>query len=786
MITRSFGSFKCRLTIFISFIIILLTIIEASLVSDNPYNILGVNKYATLQDIRKAYKEKAKKWHPDKNSNPEAEKKFVEIKKAYEILSDNDRRRIYNQYGITNEDSQYFKKKHDYSQYNRYSSHPFEELFETKMFFEHDVTLLHKLTVNSKYFHQTILHRSNKMPFIILFYNDWCFECMRRASAYKKLKDTLEPYGVQVATINAAYEQDVVHKSGVTDVPSLILLLNGHSYIYRESLYTAAKISEFIRKKMPENIVHHINDLNVQNFLDGWEDNRIRALIFEPRSQTRLRYIISAFRYRTRIAFGFVFLSNSSKIIQERYKIQPNLDTILIFNEYCERPVAAITMADIPLQTINNIILTNKFLTLPRLSSQEILDDLCPAEWNRARKRLCVVLITKNCKSHDIARGTLREIALSSEFSSQRVRFAYIFMDKQTEFVNAISNGYSDSKLLRIVVIWRRDSSRIKYEWIDNINLSNNFNSSSISENNDIKKELDNTIKKLLRTTEALYYETYVEALIDEHTQGIISKLLSKFIYITEYLSDNMEQEHVLAIASLLGTIIFMFVIGYAMVYFVRVEEQQLKVNGGLAKNGSVNQNRYIPELKLYELRAEKYNGMVRLLKPGCRTIILITDLQTRPKLIPLFHKSVWPYRKTKTLLFGHMLIEKGLSWYSEILRLSLSENKDLEINPRNCVGTVIALNGHRKYFCIYHAKHPETVRGDKRILSITKRLIKKYDDPEFGSIINYENSDESDAEQKILLEGNLLDGLNLWLDRLFEGSTQRYFINYWPDFPTK
>lgn len=53
-----------------------------------------------------------------------------------------------------------------------------------------------------------------------------------------------------------------------------------------------------------------------------------------------------------------------------------------------------------------------------------------------------------------------------------------------------------------------------------------------------------------------------------------------------------------------------------------------------------------MPELKLHELRAEKYNGLVRLLKPGCRTIILVTDLQSRPKLIPGFHKAVWPYRK--------------------------------------------------------------------------------------------------------------------------------------------
>jgi hypothetical protein len=64
--------------------------------------------------------------------------------------------------------------------------------------------------------------------------------------------------------------------------------------------------------------------------------------------------------------------------------------------------------------------------------------------------------------------------------------------------------------------------------------------------------------------------------------------------------------------------------------------------------------------------------------------------------------------------MFAIMLTEKSLSWYSELLRLSMTESRDLQINPRNCIGTVLALNGHRKYFCMYHAKHPETSRGTK------------------------------------------------------------------------
>lgn len=51
-------------------------------------------------------------------------------------------------------------------------------------------------------------------------------------------------------------------------------------------------------------------------------------------------------------------------------------------------------------------------------------------------------------------------------------------------------------------------------------------------------------------------------------------------------------------------------------------------------------------ELRLHELKAETYNGMVRLLKPGCRTIILMFDRVRADLLVSQFYKAVWPYRK--------------------------------------------------------------------------------------------------------------------------------------------
>lgn len=85
-------------TFLLAVLVLLLNLVTPSFAADY-YRVLGVSRDATVKEIKKAYRQKSLEYHPDKNKGEDAAEKFAEIARAYEVLSDEDKKAVYDRHG---------------------------------------------------------------------------------------------------------------------------------------------------------------------------------------------------------------------------------------------------------------------------------------------------------------------------------------------------------------------------------------------------------------------------------------------------------------------------------------------------------------------------------------------------------------------------------------------------------------------------------------------------------------------------------------------------------------
>ena len=220
--------------------------------------------------------------------------------RAYELLSDPDRRRLFDNYGIT-EDAPNFREKHDYSQYNRFDSgggdgyDGFFDFLGTGGGGSDDGggdgehRIFHKSSITSRAYYHSVLPKSAKQPYLIMFYSDWCFSCSKVEPTWAKLVEELEPVGFGLAAVHTEHEKELARKMGAKELPHMVLLLDGKVVPFKDMRrFSTASVLDFIRRKLPYRMVDTVTDTGVLEFLSGWMDNRVRVLIFGHVSQSFL------------------------------------------------------------------------------------------------------------------------------------------------------------------------------------------------------------------------------------------------------------------------------------------------------------------------------------------------------------------------------------------------------------------------------------------------------------------------------------------------------------------
>ena len=100
---------------------------------DDLYEVLGVDRNASAEEIKKAYRVLAMKYHPDRNQgDAAAEKKFQQINNAYSVLSDESKRRQYDLYGSSSMSGSYGPSSSDYRAQYDYTENPFWKFYSSQ------------------------------------------------------------------------------------------------------------------------------------------------------------------------------------------------------------------------------------------------------------------------------------------------------------------------------------------------------------------------------------------------------------------------------------------------------------------------------------------------------------------------------------------------------------------------------------------------------------------------------------------------------------------------------
>ncbi|KAJ8320891.1 hypothetical protein KUTeg_002478 [Tegillarca granosa] len=407
--------------------------------------------------------------HPDKNDDPSAADRFTKINEAYELKA--------------------WKEKQE----------NIHIMYETK-----------------------ILPESFYKPYFIYTYSDMCYECAYIEHIIERFIKELEGVGLGIGSFHAGISRSLSNQMKITRVPTLMAVVNGRISYFRSGV-SLSNLRDYIRNLFPSNTAIKLwmlkavlSDANYQDFLSGWHDNHVRAIFFGQKSDPSVRLLAPAFQYKEYVKFGYVDTRSASNLnIMHRYNVNRNRESFMMFNEETNTSVATISMQQLPRTTLDEVIQSNKFLLLPRLSSQKHFEELCPAELKAKRKRLCIILVTKKSDEHDEYRELFRKYVQKSELSqNERVNFVYIYEETQQLFIQTLAKGGNfqlQNNILKVAIIWRKERNHLSYEWLKDGWFMEK------KQMKDSEKHLENRVKELLNSDKSLVYDAVLPEFHNEH-----------------------------------------------------------------------------------------------------------------------------------------------------------------------------------------------------------------------------------------------------------------------------
>ncbi|XP_010608909.1 dnaJ homolog subfamily C member 16-like [Fukomys damarensis] len=583
--------------------------------------------------------------------------------------------------------------------------------------------------------------------------------------------------GVGIGVVHAGYERRLAHHLGAHSTPSILGVINGkvsffHNAVIQENL------RRFVESLLPGSLVEKVTSKNYVRFLSGWrQDNKPRVLLFDQGPSVPLLYKLTAFAYKDDLSFGYVSVgTRGAEEMTRRYNVNVYAAAVLVFKEHVTKPADMIQVRSLKRRVMDDFITQNKYLLVARLSSQKLFHELCPVKRSHRQRKYCVVFLTPEATTLSEPFEAFLSFALANK--QDTVRFVHVFSSRQQEFAGSL---LPDSEAFQgksaVSVLERRNTAgRVVYRTLEEPWTGSERD----------KFVLLGFLDQLRRDPGLLASEAVLPDLTDE----LAPVLLLRWLYsASDSLADcwdvlfHSNWREMMPFLSLIFSALFILFGTVIIQAFSESSDEQEshppdkeevpekagKTEPSFAKESSSK----IPKkgfVEVTELTDVTYTSNLVRLRPGHMNVVLILSNSTRSTLLQKFAFEVYTFTGSGSLHFSFLSLDKHREWLEYLLEFAqdaapIPNQYDKHFMERDYTGYVLALNGHKKYFCLFK---PQKTADEEEATGSCGDLGEA-------------RGKASGGPGPRPIKGKL-SSLSLWMERLLEGSLQRFYIPSWPE----